>query len=71
MSFRPFVGALLLTFSLLHFFVEGALDDLPVVAFEEGYTQLFGDDNLVIHRDGKSVHLTLDERTGFVVVFAI
>ncbi|KAB5544895.1 hypothetical protein DKX38_013007 [Salix brachista] len=37
---------------------------LPIISFDEGYTQLFGDDNLVIHRDGKTVHLSLDERTG-------
>ncbi|KAI4340280.1 hypothetical protein MLD38_025132 [Melastoma candidum] len=37
---------------------------LPVTPFEEGYTQIFGDDNLVVHRDGRTVHLTLDERTG-------
>ncbi|GMN38349.1 hypothetical protein TIFTF001_007581 [Ficus carica] len=38
--------------------------DWPIIAFDEGYTHLFGDDNLMIHRDGKTVHLTLDERTG-------
>ncbi|KAI6677224.1 hypothetical protein NL676_038020 [Syzygium grande] len=38
--------------------------DLPVMSFDEGYTHLFGDDNLVLHGDGKSVHLSLDERTG-------
>lgn len=64
MSVCPSEGALLLTCSLLLFVVVGASDDFPIVPFEEGYTQLFGDDNLVIHRDGKSVHLTLDERTG-------
>ena len=26
-------------------------------------TPLFGDDNIFVHRDGKSVHLSLDERT--------
>ncbi|CAL1408061.1 unnamed protein product [Linum trigynum] len=38
--------------------------NLPVVPFDEGYTQLFGEDNLVVHRDGHTVHLSLDERTG-------
>ncbi|MQM05541.1 hypothetical protein Taro_038354 [Colocasia esculenta] len=38
--------------------------DLPVLAFEEGYTQLFGDGNLMLLRDGKTVHISLDERTG-------
>uniref|UniRef100_A0A1D1YXR5 Xyloglucan endotransglucosylase/hydrolase n=1 Tax=Anthurium amnicola TaxID=1678845 RepID=A0A1D1YXR5_9ARAE len=37
---------------------------LPVLAFEEGYTQLFGDSNLMLLRDGKTVHIALDERTG-------
>jgi xyloglucan:xyloglucosyl transferase len=37
---------------------------LPIISFDEGYTQLFGDDNLVMYRDGKRVHLSLDERTG-------
>lgn len=43
---------------------ENSNSELPVVSFDEGYAHLFGDDNLVVHRDGKSVHLTLDERTG-------
>ncbi|KAL9324863.1 hypothetical protein ACSQ67_005508 [Phaseolus vulgaris] len=43
---------------------SGSLANLPIIAFEDGYTHLFGDHNLVIHRDGKSVHLSLDERTG-------
>ncbi|KAL5217202.1 hypothetical protein ABZP36_017886 [Zizania latifolia] len=34
------------------------------LSFEEGYTQLFGDSNLVLHGDGKRVHISLDERTG-------
>lgn len=38
--------------------------DLPVISFDEGYAHLFGEDNLVLHGDGKSVHLSLDERTG-------
>lgn len=41
-----------------------SLRNLPTVSFEEGYAQIFGDDNLVILRDGKSAHLTLNERTG-------
>ncbi|CAN0877150.1 Probable xyloglucan endotransglucosylase/hydrolase protein 28 [Linum grandiflorum] len=35
-----------------------------VITFDEGYTHLFGEDNLVIHKDGTTVHLSLDERTG-------
>ncbi|BBG94617.1 xyloglucan endotransglucosylase/hydrolase 28 [Prunus dulcis] len=38
--------------------------NLPIISFDEGYNKLFGDDNLMILRDGKSVHLSLDERTG-------
>ncbi|GMH15135.1 hypothetical protein Nepgr_016976 [Nepenthes gracilis] len=38
--------------------------NLPIISFDEGYSHLFGDDNLVVLRDGKSVHLSLDERTG-------
>ncbi|XVF02991.1 hypothetical protein REPUB_Repub04eG0222200 [Reevesia pubescens] len=45
-------------------FVSGTEKRLPILSFDEGYTQLFGDDNLVIHRDGKAVHLSLNERTG-------
>lgn len=39
-------------------------EKLPSMAFEEGYTQLFGDGNLMLLRDGKTVHIALDERTG-------
>ncbi|XP_031387860.1 probable xyloglucan endotransglucosylase/hydrolase protein 27 [Punica granatum] len=63
----PFFGILrLLTCSvlLLPVVVKASDADLPIMPFEEGYTHLFGDDNLVIHRDGKTVHLTLDESTG-------
>ncbi|KAK7273984.1 hypothetical protein RIF29_15053 [Crotalaria pallida] len=45
-------------------FIHASGLNMPILAFEEGYTPLFGDNNLVIHRDGKSVHLSLDERTG-------
>ncbi|KAF8407564.1 hypothetical protein HHK36_006698 [Tetracentron sinense] len=38
--------------------------NLPVLLFDEGYSQLFGDENLMILRDGKTVHISLDERTG-------
>ncbi|CAN8293458.1 unnamed protein product [Cochlearia groenlandica] len=40
------------------------IQKLPLLQFDEGYTQLFGDQNLIVHRDGKSVRLILDERTG-------
>ena len=48
----------------------GSTKKLPIISFDEGYTHLFGDDNLAVVRDGKSVHLSLDERTGcFFLVF--
>ncbi|KAK1369049.1 hypothetical protein POM88_035141 [Heracleum sosnowskyi] len=42
--------------------------NLPIISFDEGYSQLFGDDNLMLLQDGKSVHISIDERTssGFV-----
>ncbi|KAH7656074.1 Xyloglucan:xyloglucosyl transferase protein, partial [Dioscorea alata] len=40
------------------------LDNIQTVSFDEGYTQLFGDTNLMLLSDGKSVHLSLDQRTG-------
>ncbi|RWW59194.1 hypothetical protein BHE74_00033887 [Ensete ventricosum] len=40
------------------------VESLPTLSFEKGYTQLFGDGNLMLLRDGKRVHLSLDERTG-------
>ncbi|KAL1832768.1 hypothetical protein DCAR_0102791 [Daucus carota subsp. sativus] len=43
---------------------HGSSRNLPIVSFEEGYSQLFGDSNLMILQDGKSAHLSLDERTG-------
>lgn len=53
-----------IAFSLFVVSVSGFYRNLPLVPFEEGYNHLFGNDNLVVHRDGKSVHLSLDERTG-------
>ncbi|XP_062222346.1 probable xyloglucan endotransglucosylase/hydrolase protein 30 [Phragmites australis] len=38
--------------------------DVPSVAFEERFSPLFGDDNLVRSRDGRSVRLLLDRRSG-------
>ncbi|XP_077236189.1 putative xyloglucan endotransglucosylase/hydrolase protein 28 [Tasmannia lanceolata] len=38
--------------------------DLPILSFEEGYTQLFGDSNLILLRHGKTVQISLDQRTG-------
>lgn len=49
---------------MLSVLASGSSRNLPIMAFDEGYTPLFGDNNLVIHSDGKLVHLSLDERTG-------
>ncbi|KAG6498881.1 hypothetical protein ZIOFF_038631 [Zingiber officinale] len=40
------------------------LPNLATISFEEGYTQLFGDSNLMLHSDGRTVHLSLDQRIG-------
>nr|GEY91958.1 probable xyloglucan endotransglucosylase/hydrolase protein 28 [Tanacetum cinerariifolium] len=45
-------------------YANGLARNLPVLSFDEGYSQLFGDDNMIVLKDGKSVHLSLDERTG-------
>jgi xyloglucan:xyloglucosyl transferase len=44
--------------------LSASLQNLPILSFDEGYSQLFGDDNLMLLKDGKSVHLSLNERTG-------
>ncbi|KAG6472513.1 hypothetical protein ZIOFF_069978 [Zingiber officinale] len=44
------------------------LPNLATISFEEGYTQLFGDSNLMLHGNGRTVHLSLDQRIG--VAFA-
>ncbi|XP_044487735.1 probable xyloglucan endotransglucosylase/hydrolase protein 27 [Mangifera indica] len=58
------MGSFLFVFSLLLVLASGFHRNLPFVPFDEGYTHLFGNDNLLVHKDGKSVHLTLDESTG-------
>ncbi|XP_012463157.1 probable xyloglucan endotransglucosylase/hydrolase protein 28 [Gossypium raimondii] len=62
----PYLGSclFLVFFSLVSIVASGSGKGLPILSFDEGYNQLFGDDNLVIHRDGKAVHLSLNERTG-------
>ncbi|KAK8605297.1 hypothetical protein V6N13_102081 [Hibiscus sabdariffa] len=57
-------SSLFLVLLLFSAFVSGFGKKLPILSFDEGYSQLFGDDNLVLHRDGKAVHLSLNERTG-------
>ena len=61
----PYLGSsLFLVLTLVSVVAYGSEKRLPILSFDEGYSQLFGDDNLVIHRDGKAVHLSLNERTG-------
>ncbi|XP_022726499.1 probable xyloglucan endotransglucosylase/hydrolase protein 28 [Durio zibethinus] len=61
----PYLGSsLFLVLTLASVVVYGSEKRVPILSFDEGYTQLFGDDNLVIHRDGKAVQLSLNERTG-------
>ncbi|XP_010553506.1 PREDICTED: probable xyloglucan endotransglucosylase/hydrolase protein 28 [Tarenaya hassleriana] len=59
------LGSVLVFMVLFAGLVSGfALETLPVISFEEGYSHLFGDQNLAVRKDGKSVRLSLDERTG-------
>ncbi|KAL4351232.1 hypothetical protein GQ457_06G000380 [Hibiscus cannabinus] len=57
-------SSLFLVLTLVSVLVSGSENSFEIQPFDEGYTHLFGDDNLVIHRDGKAVHLFLNERTG-------
>lgn len=45
------------------------LPNLTALSFEEGYTQIFGDSNLMLHGDGRNVHISLDQRTGAYCLF--
>ncbi|CAK8571224.1 unnamed protein product [Lathyrus sativus] len=38
--------------------------NFPIIPFDEGYSPLFGDNNLIIHSDSKTVHISLDESSG-------
>lgn len=38
--------------------------------FDEGYLHMFGDNKLIILKDGKSAHISLDERTGWFILFS-
>ncbi|TYI35729.1 hypothetical protein ES332_A03G096100v1 [Gossypium tomentosum] len=62
----PYLGLclFLVFFSLVSIVASGSGKGLPILSFDERYIQLNEDDNLVIHRDGKVVHLSLNERTG-------
>lgn len=57
------LGLILFCFALGPAYGSSSLT-LPILSFDEGYSQLFGEDNLMVLRDGQSVHISLDERTG-------
>uniref|UniRef100_A0A0E0KLQ0 Xyloglucan endotransglucosylase/hydrolase n=1 Tax=Oryza punctata TaxID=4537 RepID=A0A0E0KLQ0_ORYPU len=40
------------------------LEDVPTIAFEEGFSPLFGEDNMVKSPDGRTVSITLNRYTG-------
>lgn len=44
--------------------VSASAFDVPTVAFEERFSPLFGDGNLVRSSDDRSVRLLLDRRSG-------
>lgn len=64
---NKFIVSLLLIFSVYKEIIianSESYNNLPIISFDEGYSHLFGDDNLMVLRDGKSVLLSLNERTG-------
>lgn len=57
----------LLLLSSLFLFSSASLtsiQSLSTLSFDEGYNQVFGDSNLMLLREGRTVHLSLDQRTG-------
>ncbi|KAG6469641.1 hypothetical protein ZIOFF_070571 [Zingiber officinale] len=40
------------------------LPNIATISFEEGNTQLFGDSNLMLHSDDRTIDLSLDQRIG-------
>ncbi|KAI3719876.1 hypothetical protein L6452_20781 [Arctium lappa] len=55
---------LLLSSSSVFVLSYGFSNNLPTLSFDEGYSHLFGHNNLIVLKDGKSVHLSLDQNTG-------
>ncbi|XP_057543966.1 probable xyloglucan endotransglucosylase/hydrolase protein 28 [Amaranthus tricolor] len=43
---------------------SGSINKLSIISFDEGYSHLFGDENVIVLKDGKSVLFSLDERIG-------
>lgn len=44
--------------------IDTIVESYTSLSFDEGYTQLFGDSNLMLLRDGKTVQISLNERSG-------
>ena len=63
---RAFMAASALLMAALAIFVAAAAAvlDMTPGPFDDGYAPLFGDDNLVLWPDGRSVTLKLDRNTG-------
>ncbi|KAJ0490504.1 putative xyloglucan:xyloglucosyl transferase [Helianthus annuus] len=55
---------LLLILGFVFALASGSSTTLPISSFDEGFSHLFGDNNMQVLKDGKSVHLSLDQRTG-------
>ncbi|KAI3813868.1 hypothetical protein L1987_18603 [Smallanthus sonchifolius] len=55
---------LLLILCSIFALVSGSSTTLQISSFDEVFSHLFGDNNLQVLKDGKSVHLSLDRRTG-------
>ncbi|RVW72722.1 putative xyloglucan endotransglucosylase/hydrolase protein 30 [Vitis vinifera] len=51
-------------FFFVSFFCAASSFNLSVISFDQGYTHLFGEGNLVRSSDGRSVRLLLDRYTG-------
>lgn len=61
-------GGLILIFCLFCNSVANASLNVTSIRFNEGYSPLFGDGNLVRSPDGKSVRLLLDRFTGILIL---
>lgn len=62
--FISFLLVVLFFFSTVSCTHDSILENYTPLSFDEGYAQLFGDTNLMLLRDGKTVHISLDERSG-------
>lgn len=66
MGSLPFIGnfSLFFCFIFIFFSASSASFNLSTISFDDGYTHLFGEGNLVRSGDGRSVSLLLDVYTG-------